>query len=90
MTRALTRKLVVLWVLLVVITLASWETSVLGGAAGQSWAIAGIMALAFIKVRIVIIHFMEVGDAPAWLRIGLEAWVIVVGAVLTVWLITGS
>lgn len=90
MTVSPARKLVILWALLVAITLASWETSVLGGPAGQSWAIAGVMALAFIKVRIVIRDFMEVAHAPAWLRLGLDAWVFVVGVGLTAWLILGS
>lgn len=41
-----------------------------------------LLAIAFFKVRLVIIHFMEIGHAVIPLRIALEAWVILTFAMI--------
>jgi Prokaryotic Cytochrome C oxidase subunit IV len=77
------KRLTLLWCALVGVTLVSWQS-----AHGVSWlhdhrfAIAGILVLAFIKVRIVILDFMEVRHAPIGLRLALEAWVVLVCAMM--------
>ena len=38
----------------------------------------GLLVLAFFKVRLVIMHFMEVATAPTPLRLVFEIWVVVV------------
>ena len=70
-----------IWIILAVITLASW---LMGEGAyfvemgyGTHLAV-GLLALAFFKVRLVIMYFMEVKHAPLILRALFEAWVLLV------------
>jgi heme/copper-type cytochrome/quinol oxidase subunit 4 len=80
------RRLVLSWLALVAITLASFAW-----AEGASWlrgpvvAATVVVVLAFIKVRIVILDFMEVRTAPPALRLLLEVWVVAAcGAIVAV------
>ena len=41
-----------------------------------------LLILAFFKIRLVIIHFMEIGSAPMPLRLIFDAWVILVCVLL--------
>ncbi|AOE86763.1 cytochrome C oxidase subunit IV family protein [Pseudomonas sp. TCU-HL1] len=68
------------WVLLLVITVGSWAlgTHLLGESLGRILAPASILALALIKARLVILHFMEVRHAPAAIRQLCSAWLVVV------------
>lgn len=72
-----------IWLLLVVLTTMSWEVG-----DGQATAISAtlvtpiLMLVAFFKVRLVGMHFMELKTAPLPLRFLFEAWVIVTCAVL--------
>jgi hypothetical protein len=46
-----------------------------------------ILAMVLIKSRLIIREFMEVRTAPAWLRAGTDAWLVVMfGAVLAIYL----
>jgi hypothetical protein len=46
-----------------------------------------ILATVLIKSRLIIREFMEVRTAPAWLRAGTDAWLVVMfGAVLAIYL----
>jgi hypothetical protein len=80
------RRLIAWWVVLVVATLASWET----GRAGSAFAVApsiAIVALAFLKVATVMMQYMDVRTAPWPLTVGLGLWVVGVGAaVATFWI----
>ncbi len=67
-----------IWLLLMLATAVSWW---LGGGASTlapRHATAGILLMAAIKVRFVILDFMEVRSAPLPLRLALEAWVALV------------
>lgn len=44
----------------------------------------GLIVVACIKVRLVILHFMEIKEAPLLLRGVLEVWVVGVGVMLVV------
>ena len=76
------------WLLLSVITLVSaW----LGGGgrldsgySPSAGVTAGVLAIAMVKARFIIRDFMDVRAAPAWLRIGTDAWL---AALLAVFLI---
>lgn len=46
------------------------------------WATVAIMVIAAVKVRMVLLHFMELNHAPIPLRLVFEAWVVVVTAVV--------
>ncbi len=62
------------WLILIAITLASWAA---GHAAPAAAANGGIvLLLAFAKVAIVVWDFMEVRDAPLWLKAVTGVWLI--------------
>ena len=69
------------WVVLMLATCAStwWLKS---GATTSMLATAAILVIAAVKVRLVMIHFMELGDAPLKWRIFFELWVIVFSGVI--------
>jgi Prokaryotic Cytochrome C oxidase subunit IV len=79
------RRLILLWVILVAISVFSVGSvhglSWFGGSRGQAFA---ILSLAFIKVRIVVLDFMEVRSAPTLLRAIVETWILAVWVALWV------
>ena len=64
------------WMVLMLATCAStwWLKS---GASTSMIATAAILIIAAVKVRLVMIHFMELKDAPFKWRLFFEAWVVV-------------
>jgi hypothetical protein len=68
------------WVVLMLATGVSWwlgtqpESS---GASASRQATLVMMVVAFFKVRLVIMHFMEVREAPLPLQLLCEGWVII-------------
>jgi len=86
------RRLVATWAVLLALTLLSFES-----AWGVTWlrdpaaAIALVIGVALLKVRIVILEFMEVREAPWVLRAPLEAWVVGIAAgILALWYRAGA
>ena len=71
-------RLVGIWCILAVITLLSLESIHLNG-----WLLdarfqgVAVLILAFIKVRLIMLDFMEIRHAPIALRIAMECWVII-------------
>ncbi len=67
-----------IWLLLTAITFFSWAVGTHHGMLFADHFIesSAILILAFFKARLVIIHFMEVGHAPATLRVSCESWVL--------------
>lgn len=68
------------WLLLVALTLLSVGSERLPG--GDATSVALVIAIAMFKVRVVILHFMEIASAPTALRVLLEAWVVVTGGLM--------
>ncbi|HJV26212.1 MAG TPA: cytochrome C oxidase subunit IV family protein [Aromatoleum sp.] len=68
------------WLVLVVATGATWWLGDVG-AAGIG-AILAMLAIAFIKGRLVILEFMELRGAPLMWRLLLEGWLILVGGLI--------
>ena len=69
------------WLLLVGLTGVSWWLGATQGHAGFSdprYITVSLMVLAFFKVRLVILYFMEIRTAPLPLRCVFEAWVVLV------------
>lgn len=66
------------WLALMLITLASWVLGTHHGLLADSafFEMSAIMLLAFYKARLVILHFMEVAGAPNTLRLSCECWVL--------------
>ena len=85
------RAAVLAWLLLAGLTGITWWVGV-GHAAASVHPRADtvlLFLLAFFKARLVILHFMELRNAPRWLRVLGEAWVIVVAAaVIATYLMT--
>lgn len=78
----LRNSLTYVWLLLAAITLVSWwisqhSLSVAGVAEGLSLSFTvtvGIVLISFFKTRLIIWHFMEVREGPAWLRWTCDFW----------------
>ena len=68
-----------IWIVLMLISIFSWVVGINHGMLFEKAFLesAAILILAFFKVRLVIMHFMEVGHAPTTLRLSCEAWVFV-------------
>jgi hypothetical protein len=81
------RRLVLYWVLLTLLTFASFESTWgVGWLSDPQVAIALVIGVAFLKVRIVVLEFMEVRHAPGLLRLPLEAWIIATASgILAFW-----
>ncbi len=72
-----------IWLILVVASLLSWESMAIAGDDARLGRMV-ILVIAFLKVRLVGIEFMELRHAPVLLRAGFEAWCIAVCAALLV------
>lgn len=75
-----------IWLLLVALTTMSWEVGDGGATAsagiGTSLVTPLLLLVAFFKVRLVGLHFMELRTAPLPLRILFESWVAAVCGLL--------
>jgi hypothetical protein len=78
------------WLVLVAATLASWSLGSGHGSSGAQAASLAVLVVAFLKVRLVGLYFMELRAAPVPLRMAFEAWVVVVGGVLAGLYLTGG
>ena len=84
------RSTTVVWVVLSAITVVSWWL----GPAHHSGPLAPntvitvvVLALGFLKARLIIRHFMEVRTAPLWLRVSTDVWLVALwGGVLGIYL----
>ena len=68
------------WLVLLVATGITWYLGE-AGAAGTG-AIVAMLAIAFVKGRLVILDFMELRDAPLLWRVVLEGWLILVSSLI--------
>jgi hypothetical protein len=79
------------WLVLVAITLGSWWLAPAHsrGVASASIAVTCVvLGLAVIKARLIIRTFMEVRNAPRWLKLATDAWLgLLVASVLVIYLI---
>jgi Prokaryotic Cytochrome C oxidase subunit IV len=78
-------RITAIWLLLVAATLLSWESARVGFVAEEHrFVTSAIMLVAFVKVRFVGLHFMELRQAPLPLRLLFEAWLVVVCAAILI------
>jgi caa(3)-type oxidase subunit IV len=68
------------WLILIVATGITWYLGEVGAAG--TWAIVAMLAIAFIKGRLVILDFMELREAPLMWRVLLEGWLILVSSLI--------
>ena len=69
----MTLSLLIPWILLTIGTLLSWW---LDASIDSAWVGTAILLIAFFKARLVLMHFMRVGDASAVIRWCCEGWVV--------------
>lgn len=74
MTTFLKSRSVAIWLILVLVTMLSWESAqrIVDHRVGNLI----VLAAGFFKVRLIALEFMEVKTAPIVLRAGLELWVL--------------
>jgi Prokaryotic Cytochrome C oxidase subunit IV len=77
-----TRRVTLVWVLLLALTFGSFLVGVEQGAGFASVGAAIIVGIAMLKVRLIGLHFMDVRAAPHALRALFEGYVLAVFVVL--------
>jgi caa(3)-type oxidase subunit IV len=68
------------WLILLVATAITWYLGEVGAAG--TLAIVAMLAIAFVKGRLVILDFMELREAPRLWRALLEGWLILVSSLI--------
>ena len=85
MTELLKPGVLIVWLLLVMLTAISWYLSIdmtaTNDGAHQVTS-SVLLVLALFKVRLVIMHFMEIATAPVALRLLFDVWVVAVCSLL--------
>jgi caa(3)-type oxidase subunit IV len=71
------------WVLLIAATAATWTLGTQHGLGNHTTASVVILLIAFVKVRLVGLYFMELRDAPTVLRGMFEAYCVVACTLVT-------
>jgi Prokaryotic Cytochrome C oxidase subunit IV len=69
-----TRRFTAVWFVLMLATALSWEST--RDAESARWGGTAVLIIAFIKVRLIGLEFMELRLAPSTLRRLFEGWVI--------------
>lgn len=85
---SMTTRLTIVWLALSALTVSAWWIGDTHGHAGFNASVPitlSVLAMAFIKIRLVIQDFMEVRTAPLWLRFATELWLVTLFAGVT-WL----
>ena len=68
------------WLVLLIATSITWYLGEVGAAGTLS--IVAMLAIAFVKGRLVILDFMELREAPLMWRLLLEGWLILVSSLI--------
>ena len=84
MTSLIRNPLTIVWALLTTVTIASSLIAVEGGSSHQinTTVTTVVLLIAAFKAHLVIRHFMEVRDAPLWLKATTSGWVLGLFALL--------
>ena len=84
MTSLIRNPLTIVWALLTTVTIASSLIAVGGGSSHQinTTVTTVVLLIAAFKAHLVIRHFMEVRDAPLWLKATTSGWVLGLCALL--------
>lgn len=85
MLQLLRLRITAIWLLLLGVTCLSWgSVRSIGWDDDYRLATMAAIVVAFIKVRLVLLDFMELRSGPVALRLFFEAWVVVVCAAILV------
>jgi len=81
MVALLRRPVSVVWIVLMLLTcISTWGLS--KDVFSPLVATVGIFLIAAFKVRLVVLHFMELRHAPTPVRLAFEAWIVVATGVI--------
>lgn len=84
------RHITIAWILLCALTIGSWWLSPAHSSAPAVPSLnitLAVIVVGFIKCRMIIRYFMEVGSAPRWLRLATDGWLVALwGAALVIYL----
>ena len=83
MTALLRTPATAIWMVLIVATMTSLALGTEHGINSHNLASTAILLIAFIKVRLVGLYFMELRDAPTVLRSLFEAYCVIVCTLVT-------
>ena len=70
-------RITAVWLLLMLATALSWGSGLAESGGPAAWRTrigTGLLCLALFKARLILMHFMEAGRAPPFLRWIAEAW----------------
>jgi len=67
-----------IWLLLMGLSLGSWILSMQSSGSTGFVGIAIILLISLFKARLVLRNFMDVAEAPAWLRYSVDGWILAV------------
>ena len=93
MTSYVRNPLTYLWLVLSIITVISWWSGSARGANGYEANVpitVIVLALALVKTRFVIRHYMEVRFGPRWLQLTCDAWLVGLFAMVSAFYWFGS
>jgi len=83
MTDLIQRRITAVWIFLILATGLSWQFGHgFGFGDNVAYATVAILIVSFIKIRFVLLDFMELRYAPRPLRAAFEAWMVIVCATL--------
>lgn len=91
MAKLIFHRATAVWLLLVGATGLSWEFGHgFGFGDDFRYGTVAVVIIAFVKLRLVFLEFMELRHAPAGLRLAFEAWTVVVCAAVVFLYWSGS
>lgn len=82
-------RVTLVWLALIVATTISWQLGHGAGLNDRQMAGVGILIIAIIKVRYVLLDFMELRHAPLAMRFGIEAWAVLAATAMSVVYLNG-
>ena len=91
MRSLLGRKITFVWLVLMLATVLSWQFGHgFGFGDRYDFATVAIVIIAFVKLRLVFLDFMELRHAPVPLRLAFELWTLAVGGTIIVFYWSGT
>jgi Prokaryotic Cytochrome C oxidase subunit IV len=78
----LRNRLFTIWLFLSGLTVLTWWLGSKDTAQTAAFITYGVLLIAFVKTRLVIRNFMEVREAPLWLRLLCDGWLVLLFAIL--------
>jgi caa(3)-type oxidase subunit IV len=87
--KALARDALFAWLVLLILTVATWELGAHGLASTQEPASLVIIVVAIFKVRLIGLYFMELRDAPWSLRGVFEGYCVILLVLLSTMFLLG-